>query len=136
MMKNLIRKILFEETSHSFKKLDNPNGFEGTDVYDTKDEIALGLSTKALNHLISALRDIESALENVENKNLRHTLEKVKSMLSSDYGRQMAFSSRINDKQHNTLINMLGDVIDENSNENWNFNLNGNHDSKAPEGAF
>jgi len=131
-----MKRILKEETSHSFKELDNPNGFEGTDVYDTKDEIALGLSVKALNHLNSALRDIESALENVENKNLRHVLEKVKSMLSTDYGRQEAFSSRINDKQHNTLINMLGDVIDENSNENWNFNLNGDHDSKAPEGVF
>jgi len=136
MMKNVIRKILKEETSHSFKELDNPNGFEGTDVYDTKDEIALGLSTKALNHLNSALRDIESALENVENKNLRHVLEKVKSMLVTDYGRQEAFSSRLNGKQHNTLINMLGDIIDENSNENWNFNLNGDHDSKAPEGVF
>lgn len=136
MMKNIIRKILKEETSHSYKELDNPNGFEGTDVYDTKDEIALGLSTKALNHLISALRDIESALENVENKNLRSVLEKVKSMLMTDYGRQEAFSSRLNDNQHDTIINMLGDIIDENSNENWNFNLNGNHDSKAPEGAF
>lgn len=135
-MKRIIKKILKEETSHSFKELDNPNGFEGTDVYDTKDEIALGLSTKALNHLNSALRDIESALENVENKNLRHVLEKVKSMLVTDYGRQEAFSSRLNGKQHSTIINMLGDIIDENSNENWNFNLNGDHDSKAPEGVF
>ena len=136
MMKNIIRKILKEETSHSYKELDNPNGFEGTDVYDTKDEIALGLSVKALNHLNSALRDIESALENVENENIRRVLEKVKSMLVTDYGRQEAFSQRLNDEQHDRIINMLGDVIDENSNENWNFNLNGDHDSKAPEGVF
>lgn len=134
-MRNVIRKILKEETSHSNKPLNNTNGFEGTDVYDSNDEVALGLSTKALNHLTAALRDIESALECVENKKLRTSLEKVKEHLMTDYGRQESFSSRLNDKKHVTLINMLGDAIDENSNENWNFNLNG-PGTKAPEGVF
>jgi|694.fasta_scaffold00068_54 hypothetical protein len=137
MMKNIIRKILKEETSHSYKELGNPNGFEGTDVYDTKDEIAIGLSIKALNHLNSALRDIESALENVENENIRRVLEKVKSMLIVDYGIQGAFEQSIsNGKRHNTIIKMLSDVIGKNSNNNWNFNLNGGHEPKAPEGVF
>jgi len=136
MMKNIIRKILKEETSHSYKELGNPNGFEGTDVYDTKDEIAIGLSIKALNHLNSALRDIESALENVENENIRRVLEKVKSMLIVDYGIQGSFSPTSNGKQHNTIIKMLSDVIGKNSNDNWNFNLNGGHEPKAPEGVF
>lgn len=136
MMKNIIRKILKEETSHSYKELGNPNGFEGTDVYDTKDEIAIGLSIKALNHLNSALRDIESALENVENENIRRVLEKVKSMLIVDYGIQGAFSPISNGKRHNTIIKMLSDVIGKNSNNNWNFNLNGGHEPKAPEGVF
>jgi hypothetical protein len=136
MMKNIIRKILKEETSHSYKELGNPNGFEGTDVYDTKDEIAIGLSIKALNHLNSALRDIESALENVENENIRRVLEKVKSMLIVDYGIQGAFSPISNGKRHNTIIKMLSDVIGKNSNNNCNFNLNGGHEPKAPEGVF
>lgn len=135
MMKNLIRKVLKEETSHSNKPLNNPNGFEGTDVFDAKDEVALGLSTKALNHLTAALRDIESALECVENEKLRDSLEKVREHLMTDYGRQESFASRLNDEEHVTLINMLGDAIDDNSNENWNFNLNGSG-TKAPEGVF
>lgn len=135
MMKNLIRKVLKEETSHSNKPLNNPNGFEGTDVFDANDEVALGLSTKALNHLTSALRDIESALECVENEKLRDSLEKVREHLMTDYGRQESFASRLNDEEHVTLINMLGDAIDDNSNENWNFNLNGSG-TKAPEGVF
>lgn len=135
MMKKLIKKILQEETSHSYKPLNNPNGFDGTDVYDAKDQIALGLSRKALKHLTSALRDIESALENVESDDLRKRLESVRNVLMTDYGRQEAFSARINDKDHEKVINMLGDAIDENSNENWNFNLNGDHDTKAPEGV-
>lgn len=134
-MKNLIRKVLKEETSHSNKSLNNSNGFEGTDVYDSNDEVALGLSAKALNHLTAALRDIESALECVENEDLRNSLEKVKNHLMTDYGRQESFASRLNDEEHVTLINMLGDAIDENSNENWNFNLNGSG-TKAPEGVF
>jgi ABC-type ATPase with predicted acetyltransferase domain len=134
-MKNLIKKILKEESSHSKKSLNNPNGFEGTDVYDSKDEVALGLSMKALNHLVSALRDIESALECVENEKLRDTLEEVREHLMTDYGRQESFASRVNDEKHVTLINMLGDAIDDNSNENWNFNLNGSG-TKAPEGVF
>jgi len=134
-MKNLIKKILKEESSHSNKSLNNPNGFEGTDVYDSKDEVALGLSMKALNHLVSALRDIESALECVENEKLRDTLEEVREHLMTDYGRQESFASRVNDEKHVTLINMLGDAIDDNSNENWNFNLNGSG-TKAPEGVF
>lgn len=134
-MRKIIKRILKEETSHSYKSLNNPNGFEGTDVYDAKDQIALGLSRKALNHLSSALRDIESALENVESDDLRKRLEQVRNELMTDYGRQEAFSARINDKDHEKVINMLGDAIDENSNENWNFNLNGDHDTKAPEGV-
>ena len=134
-MRKIIKRILKEETSHSYKPLNNPNGFEGTDVYDAKDEIALGLARKALNHLSSALRDVESALENVESKKLRNQLEKVRNTLMTDYGRQEAFSARINDKNHEKVINILGDAIDENSNENWNFNLNGDHDTKAPEGV-
>jgi hypothetical protein len=135
MMKNLIRKVLKEETSHTNKPLNNPNGFEGTDVFDAKDEVALGLSTKALNHLTAALRDIESALECVENEKLRDSLEQVREHLMTDYGRQESFASRLNDEEHVTLINMLGDAIDDNSNENWNFNLNGSG-TKAPEGVF
>ena len=57
-MKNIIKKILKEESDRI--------GFNGTDVYETPNQIALGLSYKAMQHLTDALRCIESALENVE----------------------------------------------------------------------
>lgn len=49
MMKNIIKRILKEETESN-----------------TYNEIALGLSFKAMQHLIDGLRDIESALQYCE----------------------------------------------------------------------
>jgi len=125
MMKNVIKKILKEET--------NRIGFNGTDVYETQDEIALGLSYKAMQHLIDALRDIESALENVDDKNMEKILNSIRMSLLSDGGRQEGFAAE-HDTEYDNIINVLGDMIDGKKQDNVNFNLNG-PGPKAPEGV-
>jgi len=126
MMKNVIKKILKEET--------NRIGFNGTDVYETQDEIALGLSYKAMQHLIDALRDIESALENVDDKNMEKILNSIRMSLLSDGGRQEGFAAE-HDTEYDNIINVLGDMIDGKKQDNVNFNLNG-PGPKAPEGEI
>lgn len=124
-MKRIIKKILKEET--------NKIGFTGTDVYETQDEIALGLSYKAMQHLIDALRDIESALENVDDKNMEKVLNSIRMSLLSDGGRQEGFAAE-HDTEYDNIINVLGDMIDGKKQDNVNFNLNG-PGPKAPEGV-
>jgi hypothetical protein len=109
-------------------------GFEGTDVYETQDEIALGLSYKAMQHLIDALRDIESALENVDDKNMEKVLNSIRMSLLSDGGRQEGFAAE-HDTEYDNIINVLGDMIDGKKQDNVNFNLNG-PGPKAPEGEI
>jgi len=125
-MKNLIKKILKEET--------NRIGFKGTDVYETQDEIALGLSYKAMQHLIDGLRDIESALETVQDEEMREVLDSIRLSLLSNGGRQEGFAAE-HDTEYDNIINVLGDMLDNKSQDNYNFNLNG-PGPKAPEGVF
>ena len=125
-MKHIINKILKEESERI--------GFNGTDVFETQDEIALGLSYKAMQHLIDALRDIESALENVDDKNMEKVLNSIRMSLLSDGGRQEGFAAE-HDTEYDNIINVLGDMIDGKKQDNVNFNLNGTG-PKAPEGEI
>jgi hypothetical protein len=124
-MKRIIKKILKEET--------NRIGFNGTDVYETQDEIALGLSYKAMQHLTDALRDIESALETAQNEEMREVLDSIRMSLLSNGGRQEGFAAE-HDTEYDNIINVLGDMIDNYKQDNVNFNLNG-PGPKAPEGV-
>ena len=124
-MKRIIKKILIEET--------NRIGFNGTDVYETQDEIALGLSYKAMQHLIDGLRDTESALETVQNEEMREVLDSIRLSLLSNGGRQEGFAAE-HDTEYDNIINVLGDMIDNYKQDNVNFNLNG-PGPKAPEGV-
>ena len=77
MMKNIIRKILKEE-----------NGLE-----QNGNDIATGLSHKAMNHLTDALRAIESALQYADDEELIDGLESIRSSLLSGGGRQEGFAA-------------------------------------------
>lgn len=118
-MKRIIKKILLEE----YKKKNK-----------TKDEIAIALSNKAMQHFINGLRFIESALQYAENEDIIKTLDEVRLSLLSNEGRQEGFAAQHNDKYDNT-IDVLGTMIDDHSVDNYNFNLNGKG-PKAPEGEF
>ncbi len=125
-MKNLIRKVLKEET--------NKIGFNGTDVFKTQDEVALGLSHKAMQNLTNSLRYVESALEVVQDEEMRDVLEGIRKSLLSAGGRQEGFAAE-HDTNYDNIINVLGDMIDDKGQDNYNFNLNG-PGPKAPEGDF
>jgi len=117
-MKIIIKKILKEVTN-----LDQ-NG----------NDIAVSLSHKAMNHLTDALRAIESALQYADDKDLIEGLESIRMSLLSGAGRQEGFASE-HDGEYDNIINVLGDLIADNSQDNYNFNLNG-PGPKAPEGNF
>ena len=118
-MQRIIKKILLEEYN---KKPKNKN------------EIAIALSSKALQHIINGLRYIESALQFVEDEEIRKTLDEVRRSLLSDGGRQKGFKVR-NDNRFDNTINILGNMIDKNTDDITNFNINGKG-SKAPKGDF
>ena len=115
MMKRIIKKILKEEINNK-----------------TQNEIALGLSNKAMQHLVDGLRDIESALQYCEDEEMREVLDSIRLSLLSDNGRQEGFAAEHSDRYDN-VINVLGDMLDNKSQDNFNFNLNG-PGPKAPEG--
>jgi|TARA_R110000803_G_scaffold175722_1_gene238238 aryl carrier-like protein len=117
-MKIIIKKILKEVTN-----LDQ-NG----------NDIAVSLSHKAMNHLTDALRAIESALQYADDKDLIEGLESIRMSLLSGAGRQEGFAAE-HDGEYDNIINVLGDLIADNSQDNYNFNLNG-PGPKAPEGNF
>jgi hypothetical protein len=118
MSRSIIKKILSEEVKEK-----------------TKDEIAIGLAHKGMQHLTSALRDIESALQYAENPKIRKVLDEVRKSLMFDYGRQEGFAAE-HSGNYDNIINLLGDMIDNNSQDNWNFNLNGDPSDRAPKGSF
>ena len=118
-MQRIIKKILLEEYNKKPK---------------SNDEIAIALSSKALQHIINGLRYVESALQFVEDEEIRKTLDEVRRSLLSDGGRQRGFAVR-NDNRFDNTINILGNMIDKNTDNNDNFNING-EGTKAPKGDF
>ena len=97
-------------------------------------DIRNGLLSTAMNHLTDALRTIESALQYVDDDKLKKGLESIRMSLLSGDGRQEGFAAE-HDSQYDNIINVLGDLITDNSQDNYNFNLNG-PGPKAPEGDF
>ena len=135
MKRNLIKKILREETTYEIEK--NLFPYTETETHTTTD-IAIGLMHKAMNHLASALRDIESAMQfayeaDTNNEDLIEGLEDIRKSLLHGSGQGAGWDGT---EEHDNIINQLGQLIDEYSEDTDNFNLNGDHDQKAPTGDF
>ena len=134
MKRTLIKKILREETTYEVEK--NLFPYTRTDTH-TSTDIAVGLMHKAMNHLASALRDIESAIQfayeaDTNNEELIEELEDMRKSLLHGSGQGAGWDGT---EEHDNIINDLGALIDKYSDSNDNFNLNGSHDQKAPEGT-
>jgi len=134
MKRNLIKKILREETTYEVEK--NLFPYSKTDIH-TSTDIAVGLMHKAMNHLASALRDIESAIQfayeaDTNDEELIEGLEDIRKSLLHGSGQGAGWDGT---EEHDNIINQLGGLIDKYSESNDNFNLNGSHDQKAPEGT-
>ncbi len=134
MKRNLIKKILREETTYEVEK--NLFPYTRTDTH-TSTDIAIGLMHKAMNHLASALRDIESAIQyayeaDTNSEELIESLEDIRKSLLNGSGQGAGWDGT---EEHDNIINQLGGLIDKYSDSNDNFNLNGSHDQKAPEGT-
>ena len=134
MKRNLIKKILREETTYEVEK--NLFPYTKTDTH-TSTDIAVGLMHKAMNHLASALRDIEAAIQfayeaDTNNEELIEGLENIRMSLLHGSGQCAGWDGT---EEHDNIINELGSLIDKYSDSNDNFNLNGSHDQKAPEGT-
>ena len=106
MKRNRIKQILREETTIEVEQDLFP--YTKTTIQEPID-IAVGLMHKAMNHLASALRNIESAIQ---------------------------FAGWEGTEEHDNIINQLGTLIGEYSQSNDNFNLSGDHDDSAPTGNF
>jgi hypothetical protein len=135
MKRNLIKKILREETTYEVEK----NLFPYTETEtQTSTDIAIGLMHKAMNHLASALRDIESAIQysyeaDTNNEDLIESLEDIRKSLLHSSGQGAGWGGT---EGHDNIINQLGELIDKYSENTDNFNISGSHDEKAPEGNF
>ncbi len=98
-------------------------------------DVTIGLLHKAMNHLTSAVRDIESAAQYVEDEEKRDQIEDFKQSLLDDFGSQYSKFDKEYDG-HDKLINRIGKFIDDNSDNAWNFNLNNDKEDEAPEGNY
>tara|TARA_R100000697_G_scaffold117787_1_gene139723 strand:+ start:374 stop:787 length:414 start_codon:yes stop_codon:yes gene_type:complete len=135
MKRDTIKKILREETTYEIEK--NLFPYTETETHTTTD-IAIGLMHKAMNHLASALRDIESAMQfayeaDTNNEELIEGLEDIRKSLLHGSGQGAGWNGT---EEHDNIINQLGQLIDKYSENTDNFNLNGDHDQKAPTGDF
>lgn len=134
MKENLIKKILREETEHNIEK--NYFPYSKVETHSSTD-IAVGLMHKAMNHLASALRDIESAIQysydaDTNNEDLIEGLEDIRKSLLNSNEQGIGWDGT---EEHDNIINQLGGLIDKYSDSNENFNLNGSHYQKATEGT-
>ena len=135
MKRDTIKNILREETTYEIEK--NLFPYTETETHTTTD-IAIGLMHKAMNHLASALRDIESAMQfayeaDTNNEELIEGLEDIRKSLLHGSGQGAGWNGT---EEHDNIINQLGQLIDKYSENTDNFNLNGDHDQKAPTGDF
>ena len=135
MKRDIIKKILREETTYEVEK--NLFPYTETETHTTT-EIAIGLMHKAMNHLASALRDIESAIQysyeaDTNNEELTESLESIRKSLLHSSGQGAGWGGN---EGHDNIINQLGQLIDKYSEDTDNFNLNGDHDQPAPTGNF
>jgi len=101
----------------------------------TRTDVSIGLLHKAMEHLTSAVRDIESAAQYMEDPERKEKIEDFKQSLIGDFGTQF---SNFNDNYdgHDRLINRLDKFIKDNSQNKDNFNLNNDSDTKAPVGDY
>jgi len=134
MMKRYkIKEILREETGIEVEE--NLFPYTKTKIKSQTD-IAVGLMHKAMNHLSSALRNLESATQfaqETNNDNLMSSLEDIRKSLLHSQGNGAGWEGN---EGHDNIINKLGDLIDDYSENYDNFNLSGSHDEKAPTGSF
>ncbi len=133
MKRNRIKQILREETTIEVEQDLFP--YTKTTVQEPID-IAVGLMHKAMNHLASALRDIEAAIQFADETNddrLVMALEDIRKSLLHGSGQGAGWEGT---EEHDNIINQLGTLIGEYSQSNDNFNLSGDHDDSAPTGNF
>jgi len=133
MERKLIKKILREMVEYEVEE--NLSPYTKTTTKDSID-ISLGLMHKAMNHLASALRDIESAMQFADESNndeLIDGLEDIRKSLLHSQGQGAGWQGT---EEHDNVINQLGELIGNYSESNDNFNLSGDHDEKAPTGDF
>ena len=133
MKRNRIKEILREEVSFEVEE----DLFPYTETKTkSQTDIAVGLMHKAMNHLASALRDIEAAMQFADETNddtLLTSLEEIRKSLLHRHGNGAGWEGN---KDHDNIINQLGDLIDDYSENYENFNLSGSHDETAPTGNF
>jgi len=133
MKRNRIKQILREETTIEVEQDLFP--YTKTIIQEPID-IAVGLMHKAMNHLASALRDIEAAIQFADETNddrLVTALEDIRKSLLHGTGQGAGWEGT---EEHDNIINQLGTLIGEYSQSNDNFNLSGDHDDPAPTGNF
>jgi len=130
MDKALIKKILREETNYDVE-------FNHSPYKETKQrsstEISVGLMHKAMNHLASAVRDLEAATQFAEDEELIEDLESIRMSLMHSNDGGIGWEG---EEGHDNVINQLAELIGRYSENFANFNLNGDHSEKAPTGSF
>jgi sugar diacid utilization regulator len=133
MKRYRIKEILKEEVEYEVQEDLFPYTKTKT---KSQTDIAVELMHKAMNHLAAALRNIESAMQFAQETNddkLISSLEDIRKSLLHSQGNGAGWEG---EEEHDNIINQLGDLIDDYSENYDNFNLSGSHDSTAPSGNF
>ncbi len=107
--RNIIKKILKEELKN---KTHN----------DSRQDISIGLLYNAMQDLVSAVRNIESASQYLDEPKFKKELEMFKKALLSDYGVENGVEKDNYDGPDH-LINRISKFIKDHSQNNEDFNL-------------
>lgn len=108
---------------------------EDNELNQQRIDTSFSLLYKALQHLMFAVRDIESAMQYMDDEEKKEKIEDFKQSLLDDFGVQFSKFDGSYDG-HDHLINRITKFIDDNSENSWNFNINGDPNDRAPEGSF
>ena len=133
MKRNIIKQILREEVEYEVEE--NLSPYTKTTT-KTQTDIAVGLMHKAMNHLASALRNIEAAIQFADETNDDHLMSELEDIRKSLLHSQGSGAGWEGTEEHDNIINQLGGLIDDYSQSKDNCTLSSSHDQTAPTGSF
>lgn len=133
MKRYRIKEILKEEVEYEIEEDLFPYTKTKT---KTQTDIAVELMHKSMNHMASALRHLESAMQYADETNDDHLMSSLEEIRKSLLHSQGSGAGWEGTEDHDNIINQLGNLIGEYSESYDNFNLSGSHDATAPSGNF
>ena len=136
---NVVEGMTTTSTNVSIGPAPSPGGHtkELGDLSDAKDDTDTLSDAKDETDTLSDAKDetdtLGDAKDETNDDTLLTSLEEIRKSLLHSQGNGAGWEG---EEEHDNIINQLGNLIDDYSENYDNFNLSGDHDEKAPQGNF